>query len=350
LNQNFSNRYGEFATAVGRTSRDEGRAPFPKLPAKIRRLKRLLLVLGFLGLLLSGNSAHAGPIFITRGILIHPIYTPSVTDTGGFLTRTGMWGGVQRGLGSTEERFGWLLDVGAAVELYQWQSSSLLAVSGMQLNADTRNEISFNPSGVTWEEHLVYATRGSSLNWQLGFAQRCRHDVDNLDIKEATGEAQQRTLIYSSISGKLVPSLLTLSNAIHLRSWFSGDLYVISQDYRLPKSTSSVLPNVERLAWSAGGNAELGSSNKHAIGAYLNIALHLSAFGDTTGILRKFSTIDRLHLDARIETGIMISGRGGNFRLFAGFDELSDDGAMPTPERNNYFFIGFRITGRDMFN
>ncbi len=329
---------------------DEGRAPFPKLPAKIRRMKRQLLVLGFLGLLLAENSAQAGPIFITRGILIHPVYTPSAADTGGFLTRTAIWGGVQRGLGSTEERFGWLLDVGAAVELYQWQNSSLLAVSGMQLNADTRNDISFNPSGVTWEEHLMYATRGEGMNWQLGFAQRCRHDVDNLDIKEASGEAQQRTLIYSSISGKLVPSLMKISDAIDLRSWHSGDLYMISQDYRLPKSLSAALPSVERLAWSASANAELASSDRNALGFYFNIALQLSAFGDTTGVIRKFSAIDRMHLDTRIETGLTIPGRGGSFKLFAGFEQLSDDGAMPAPQSNNFFFIGFRITGRDLLN
>jgi hypothetical protein len=57
-------------------------------------MRRQLLVLGFLALLFLAGRASAGPIFITRGILIHPIYTPTAADSGGFLTRTSMWGGV----------------------------------------------------------------------------------------------------------------------------------------------------------------------------------------------------------------------------------------------------------------
>jgi hypothetical protein len=220
----------------------------------------------------------------------------------------------------------------------------------MQLNSDTHNEISFNPIGVTWEEHLMYATRGAGLNWQIGFAQRCRHDVDNLDIKEATDETQQRTLIYSSISGKLIPHLLDLSDAITMRHWYNADLYVIGQDYRLPKYTSAALPNVERLAWSIGANAHIGATQQNSVSPYLNIALMFSSFGDTTGIVGKFSSIDRLHLDARIEAGISVPGRSGNFRLFLGFEELSDDGVMPVPQKNQFFMLGFRITGHDLFN
>jgi hypothetical protein len=312
-------------------------------------MKRHILVLGFLATLLATSSAQAGPIFITRGLLIHPIYTPTAADTGGFLARTSMWGGVQKGFGSEGDRFGWLLDVGAAIEIWQWENSSLLAVSGMQLNADTHNEISFNPTGVTWEEHLIYATRGHGLNWQLGFAQRCRHDVDNLDIKEATGQSQQRTLIYSSITGKFVPQLFSVTDNIALRHWYTADLYVIGQDYRLPKYTSAALPNVERLAWSLGSNAHLGSSDQSSTSLYLNVAAGFSAFGDTTGLVQKFGSLDRLHLDVRLESGLTIPGRSGNFRIFAGYEVLTDDGVMPVPEENQYFFLGFRFSGNELF-
>jgi hypothetical protein len=218
----------------------------------------------------------------------------------------------------------------------------------MQLNADTHNEISFNPSGVTWEEHIVYATRGEGANYQLGYAQRCRHDVDNLDIKEASGQAQQRTLIYSSITGKLIPPPLMIGDALEYRSWYKGDLFVVSQDYRIPKSTSNVLPHMERLAWDVGVNAQITTLNRNSIGGYFNIALTLSAFGDTTGLIRKFSSIERTHLDSRIEAGLTIPGRGGNMRIFAGYERLRDDGALPIPEANSYFLIGFRFTGKDL--
>jgi hypothetical protein len=259
-----------------------------------------------------------------------------------------MWGGVQRGLGSIEERFGWLLDVGAVVELYQWQHSSLLAVSGMQLNADTHNEISFNPSGVIWEEHLMYATRGEGTNWQFGFAQRCRHDVDNLDIKKSTGEAQQRTLIYSSISGKVVFERAT-KYGLDVNSSFDGDLYVIAQDYRLPKSTSASLPNMERLIGSAGFTSELSFSGHASSGLYLTQSLTASLFAAEGGIFRKFASVDMVDMDYRMELGYLIPGRGGRMRIFAGWESLADDGTMPIPEHNQYFFLGVRITGSDLF-
>lgn len=124
---------------------------------------------------------------------------------------------------------------------------------------------------------------------------------------------------------------------------------MIGQDYRLPKNTSAALPNVERLAWSVGANTHIASKQQNfSVSPYLNIALMLSSFGDTTGLVGKFSSIDRLHLGARIEAGISVPGRSGNFRLFAGFEELSDDGVMPVPEKNRYFFLGFRFSGKEL--
>lgn len=311
-------------------------------------MRGLLLVLGFLASFLPQNKAIAGPIFITRGLLIHPAYTPSQADTGGFLTRTSMWGGVQRGLGSAEERFGWLLDLGAVVELYQWEHSSLLAISGMQLNADIHNEISFNPSGIIWEEHLMYATRGEYTNWQLGFAQRCRHDVDNLDIKEATGEAQQRTLIYSSITAKAVLPRYRFWNTVNLRPWFEGDVYLISQDYRIPKAASSAIPSIEKLAASIGMSYDIRFNDDVDRGWYLNLATTVALYGRETGFIDKFATVKDFDVDQRLELGYIIPGRSGKLRIFAGTEFLRDDGTMPYPEKNQYVFLGFRIAGQDL--
>ena len=94
-----------------------GRARRPDRSAKIRRLSPIILVLGFLALFLEPRNTQAGPIFITRGLLIHPLYKASEADSGGFFTRNAIWGGIQKGFGSAGERFGWLLDVGAIIEL-----------------------------------------------------------------------------------------------------------------------------------------------------------------------------------------------------------------------------------------
>lgn len=305
----------------------------------------LLFILVFF---LANTPVFAGPIFITRGLLIHRLYEPTVADSGGFLTRTSMWGGVQKGFGSEGERFGWLLDVGAVIELGQWKSSSLFGISGMQINADPYNEISFNPTGVTWEEHVVYVAKAEPFDWQIGYAQRCRHDVDNLDIKQTSGEAQQRTLIYSSLTGKLISKEHSLSQQTNMIGWLNADLYVVSQDYRLPDTTSHYLPNIERLAWSLGANVHVGSTSSSLVGWYANAAATLSAYGNEHGILRKFSTIERTNFDFRAEAGISILGRGGKFWLFGGYELLADDAIMPIPEKNSHMFVGFRFSGKDL--
>jgi len=339
------------SAATRSTNRGTSRIPkgefWHELPAKIRRKRASILVLAFLSCFVPLSSSVAGPIFITRGLLIHPVYGEYPADSGGFLAHIGMWGGVQKGLGSEGDRFGWLLDVGAAIELWRWERSSLLAISGMQLSADPHNEISFNPTGVTWEEHLVYASHGESFDWQLGFAQRCRHDVDNLDIKESTGQPQQRTLIYSSITGRLIGHDITL-RSLKLKWWVNGDAYVIAQDYRLPTSTRNELPNIERLAWSVTPNAQIDGRVFNNAKWYVNAGATISRFGNESGFFKKFFVAERTHFDTRVEAGLAIPGRAGKLSIFAGFESLSDDGIMPVPESNHFAFLGFRIVGLDL--
>lgn len=307
-----------------------------------------ILALGCLTSLMSSNAA-AGPIFLTRGVLQHPLYSRSPTDTGSFLPHVGMWGGVMRGIGSEEDRFGWLLQIGAIIEIARWgEGNSLLAISGMELHADTRNEISFNPSGIIWEEYLLYVKRAKLLDWQLGFVQRCRHDIDNLDIKEGSGTAEQRTLIYSSLHGKAISPKMKVQPVEDIRTWLRGDVYLITQDYRLPESNEAIKPSFEDLAFSLGWSLYSTVASWHASDLYFRGDITMSSYSSKDGYFTRLLSPEYTSFDTRIELGLSLKGQAGSMQIFGGFESLQDDASRSRPRSNEFGFIGFKFTGADL--
>src|ERR1044071_7564096 len=119
--------------------------------------------------------AAAGPVFPTRGFLISPRWTGKV-DTTSVFDHASYWAEVQRGLGSDSDRWGWSISMGAIWEFARWGGNkSLLAFTGMELTADTHNDISFNPRGAYWEEGLMYAVQEPrGFDWSVGSVYRCR--------------------------------------------------------------------------------------------------------------------------------------------------------------------------------
>lgn len=310
-----------------------------KLPAKIRTWRWSLVLIAFH----VTTTAQAGPIFLTRGVLQHPRY-PVTQDSTQFLPHLGLWGGIQRGFESEGGRFAWMLSTGAVLEFVRWTNGgSLIGISGMELTADPHNEISFNPTGIVWEEYLLYAQRGSTLDWQAGFVQRCRHDIDNLDIKVSTGEAQQRTLIYSSLHGKLITHPFDIGASGELQTWLRGDVYVIRQDYRLPHSTDTASPNFEDLAYSIGWSFHTDLMKFGFGNLYLKGDLTATGFGRGDGFSKRYLELDRTTLDLRFEAGLSLRGAAGDLLIYAGYEHFDDDGTQPVPRSNSLAFVGFRV-------
>jgi hypothetical protein len=300
--------------------------------------------------LLAVHSATAGPVFPTRGILIHPRWGNSKADTTEFLGAMGGWGSVYHGFNSTGDEFGWSIDLGALFEIARWgEHGSLLALTDMELDARTNNDIYFNPRTGFWEEGLFFASRVENFDWQFGYLHRCRHDIDNGDTNEYQTRPPQRTLIYGSLSTKVIfkPFQLFHSNDttnFKTLAWLTGDLYVFKEDYRQPSSANGLQPNYHNILFSLGVNAAIGL---FAIGpgqAYLRGGANVSAFGSDGSYFHSFANIQKWTVDGRAELGYQAEGRAARFQLFAGWESFQDDGMNAVPQNSHFTLLGIRLS------
>src|SRR5205809_1076709 len=102
---------------------------------KPRRYKPAFTLMAKLAVLLIlavlPSLALAGPIFPTRGFLVHPQWYGK-TDTTAIFDHAGYWAQVQRGFGSDSDRWGWSVSMGAIWDFALWGGDkSLFALAGM---------------------------------------------------------------------------------------------------------------------------------------------------------------------------------------------------------------------------
>ena len=310
-------------------------------------MKKFLFVLA---LLLPSLSVLAGPIFPTRGFLLQPKWFGK-SDTTSIFDHDGYWAQIQRGFGSDSDRWGWSIMMGAAFEFARYGGNkSLFGFTGMELIADTHNDITFNPHGAMWEEGLVYAVHESDrFDWQLGAIYRCRHDIDNGDPNQYSDVFGGRTLIYCSLSGKAIWNSETLLGLhIPTRAWLHADAYMIREDYRIPNSDSDSGTQFNHLAWSFGESfiSKFAAWDRSAI--YFMLNTDFSAFSPNTGFLNRFGAISTMTFDHHTELGYSYQGRASRIQFYLGAEKWEDDGQTPIPRNTQYALLGVRVSGVDM--
>ena len=295
-------------------------------------------------------GAIAGPIFPTRGFLMQPRWYGK-TDTNSIFDHAGYWAELQRGFNSDSDRWGWSVMMGAIFEFARWQGDkSLFGFTGMELLANTHNDISFKPQGAIWEEGLVYAVHESDrFDWQLGTIYRCKHSIDNSDPDQYSEQGQQRTLIYCSLSGK---AIWTAEKLFGLRlpttAWLHGDAYLIREDYRLPQADDDIGTEFNHLAWSVGEAFQTKIFEWGVHSVYLMLNTDFSAFSHNTGFLNRFASVAQITFDDHAELGYEFHGRMGRLQVYAGWEQWQDDGQTPIPRNAQFALLGVRMTGADM--
>jgi len=313
----------------------------------IKRLGALLLTLLPL-------AAHAGPVFPTRGFLVHPKWY-GATDTTAVFDRAGYWGQLQRGFGSDSDRWGWSISMGAIWEFARYGGNkSLFAITGMELIADTHNDITFNPHGAMWEEGLVYAVHDPDLfDWQLGAMYRCRHDIDNGDPGQYSDVFGGRTLIYCSLSGKVIMNPIVIEHQDtnltrrNLCLYFKPEVYLIREDYRIPASAEGIQPDYKKIAWSLGAGIDWQFKKWSNSALYVSALVDYTAFSNNSAFFNRFISINTITEDARAELGYEYHGRAGRIQFYAGVERWEDDGQTPIPRNSQAVILGIRTTGTD---
>lgn len=104
------------------------------------------------------------------------------------------------------------------IEIFKSKRDIILLSLNNELNANSLNDISFNPRQAIWEENLVYLHNLGKFNnkhfiYNINLFHRCKHDIDNLDpansdVPDLTANLSKRVVILTGLT-----SGLTISNS-----------------------------------------------------------------------------------------------------------------------------------------
>lgn len=216
----------------------------------------------------------------------------------------------------TDSDHSWLQKLGLIIEFYGNKDISFGGTSLIEFIADPHNDIRFNPRAIFWEESFFLARNDSKNIFIISYHHRCKHDIDNLSIRE------ERSLIYGSISIRyLMTNFLPLKihNDLQLRS----EIYTIKQDYRTPNT--KIKYNLDDLVFSIGSILTLKIFTLNNFNFYTNFNFIGSFFSANKNLFEQFVSIDRASVSYGIYAGIEY-GKKEKVSVNLNFEKFNDTG------------------------
>jgi hypothetical protein len=244
----------------------------------------------------------------------------------------------------------WNAKLGGFIDLARWDSIWSIALAGtMEIVIDPNNSVSFNPRSIFWEEGLLVSRRiGSNIVLQLGGMQRCKHDIDNLELSYNTGLPEERTLIFSGASLRLLvrpdtflPGINFLRGGLSLRN----EYYVHLLDHRIPSEANEADNHLDRLinTFIVGGRLQLRSPGSR-IGGHLSGSLMMSVVGGRLHEENRFSDLSLVTSVPYLELGCDLFNPGGSgLTLFVRGEWQQDAQILPVPQPATLVLFGVRF-------
>ncbi len=293
----------------------------------------LLLLIPFLA-----SASIAGPIFPGRCMIYAPEFRKPADTTKGavFLRQQGIWGDITKGFGSTGDRYYWNISTGGIIQFVEWQHSAIYLLGDYEMVGDQHSNIHFHPRGIFWTEGILFADKIGNAELHTGYINRCHHDIDDLEL-QTVGNAEERTLIYSSLLANFVWRDVNISG-IRSDLWTQFDWYVFKEDYLIPAPAQLFSTDMSRLevSLSVGGKFDLWKLG--------DVMTYFRGSG-ITAAYNKFKTFT---FDGRAELGVQFQGEGTAMNVYIGYETLQDDGTRPMPVNSHYPYIGFRFVGKNI--
>lgn len=228
-----------------------------------------------------------------------------------YLTKMQAWGEFGPYRIQRDNDHAWSVKIGGFVELLRLRNDQSLAfLSSIDLIADPHNEMRFNPRAVFWEEGFLYTIRTSGFDYQIGYYQRCKHDIDNLLAAPSYPyESVQRALMYGSLLGKLLfPFTTGIPNDKALLA-LRLDVYTILQDDRLPKRWMDMGTNLEQAMGTLGGNFHFrGPMAEKSVEGFITAYGALTFYGKERGFTQRFKAFDSGRFSGGLAGGVALTG------------------------------------------
>jgi hypothetical protein len=243
----------------------------------------------------------------------------------------------------------WNGKIGLYLDVVRWDSTwSIAIVETMETVIDPNNDIAFNPRSIFWEEGILVSHRlGESSALQFGGMQRCKHDIDNLELSQTTENPQERTLIFSSATLRwLVRPHIVAADLPELRAGFAmrNELYVHLLDHRIPNAANESGEHLDRLVSSlmASGRIEYRPLGRR-YAAHLSASALLSLVGGRLGEEGRFDDLTTTLGVPHLELGIdLFNPKGTGVTLFARAEWQRDAAILPVPRSATLVLFGIR--------
>lgn len=243
---------------------------------------------------------------------------------------------LNRGFGSADDERAWTVVLALSLPLAQLQDSLwLVGIASHLLQANSLNDIGFNPRGARWEEQVLLLWQGSPWKLYGGLLHFCKHEIDNADPPDTDEpvvgyQPTKRVIIlHGPFAGGQYRHTWGMRWAVELEGRVYG--FVIAQDYRI-RGTDEL--RWRRLRGSLAARALLGARFEH-FRSFVQLTYRLAWFW-APGMLRHEY---RGELGVRVATlPIALCGYG---------EYLFDDLARPFPHPSRSFGIGLRWVGNE---
>lgn len=293
----------------------------------------------FLTLFLILSTTLVAQRLVEREIIINPMFTElpsSQRDSLQWMSSLSAWGGFgYYAVGDREHA--WYQKLGVLIELFRHgEESSFFFESNIELIANDRNILGFNPRAIIWEEGFMYTLRLNQSFLQIGYFHRCKHDLDNLR------EGVERTLIFGGLLFKYI--LPVIKATAHQKSYLAlrTEIYTLRQDFRLPEKYMELNPNLEQLLGTLALNFNSRKSLSKNFGVYLNAYGSLNFFGENNGFLDRFNSLQTVQFNGGVSAGFAIQG-GAHFRIGLNLEYFSDTVIEPFPKSSLLLSLGIMI-------
>lgn len=223
----------------------------------------------------------------------------------------------------------WLQKLGIVIDFYKTTDFAFSGVSSIEFISDPHNDIRFNPRAIFWDEGFFITKRISKNFFQLGYFHRCKHDIDNF----FTG--YERTLIYGSITGKLLLQNLLCNNYGNLLQ-LRTDIYTIKFDHKYPKINRKV--GYDKLVASIGLNFYFNFPLWSNVNFVANSNLYISLYSDNKNFFEQFSKIHLTSFNYGLGFGLGI-GEDNMIKVKLNYEQIDDPGIDLQPGKSKLFYF-----------
>lgn len=242
-----------------------------------------------------------------------------------------------------------------ALEIYSTFRDMLLFNLSNELNANSLNDIAFNPRQTIWEENLTYLHNfGTYHNKQfmgnISFFHRCKHEVDNTDRPAGDApspdyEPTKRVIILTGVNTGLTISNKDyhnnqngekIKNDFRYIGKFDLEYYFYSSDIRQPKT------EIE-FDWN-----DLIASSRFNFRLDYNIYKDIQIFNGTELTLFWFKKLGA-KINHKIELGTSIKGKKLGLDVYFVNQFMFDELAFVTQNPTLFYGMGVRLIDLNFF-